>query len=211
MTQKKIAIYCRVSTKDQSCERQEKDLIAFSERLGYEIIGIYKENASGAKNGRAIRKQVIELAKQRYIDSILITELSRWGRSTIDLVTTLQLLQSYNVSLLALNGMQYDLCTAHGKMIASVFASIAEFERDLIQERIMSGIALAKSKGMILGRKIGFRPTSDKVKKLVLKARENGDTIRKIAKNLKISPGTVVGIIKRNNNEQTLDTLKSYT
>ena len=64
---------------------------------------------------------------------------------------------------------------------------------------------------VVESQKTGFRPTSDKVKKLVLKARENGDTIRKIAKNLKISPGTVVGIIKRNNNEQTLDTLKSYT
>ena len=82
----KVAIYCRVSTSDQSCERQEKDLLLFAERANYEVVGIFKETASGIKETRAIRKRVLELAQKRYISAILVTELSRWGRSTMDLV-----------------------------------------------------------------------------------------------------------------------------
>jgi DNA-binding CsgD family transcriptional regulator/PAS domain-containing protein len=74
------------------------------------------------------------LAQAREIDAILVTELSRWGRSTIDLVQTLQSLQAWDVSVLAVSGLQFDLSTPHGKMIASVMAALAEFERDLIRE-----------------------------------------------------------------------------
>jgi DNA invertase Pin-like site-specific DNA recombinase len=74
-----VAIYCRVSTDDQSCERQEGDL---AKRAGHRIVGVYKETASGAKNDRVERKKVMALARAREIDVILVTELSRWGRST---------------------------------------------------------------------------------------------------------------------------------
>ena len=73
----KVAIYCRVSTNDQSCERQEIDLVAFAKRASYEVVGLFKETASGIKNSRVIRNEVIELAKQRHITAILVTELSR--------------------------------------------------------------------------------------------------------------------------------------
>ena len=79
------------------------------------------------------------LAQAREIDAILVTELSRWGRS-------LQSLQAWDVSVLAVSGLQFDLSTSHGKMIASVMAALAEFERDLIRERIKSGIAAAKAR-----------------------------------------------------------------
>ena len=83
-----VAIYCRVSTDDQSCE-QERDLRAFARRAGHRIVGVFKETASGAKNDRVERKKVMALAQGREIDAILVTELSRWGRSTQDLVQTL--------------------------------------------------------------------------------------------------------------------------
>jgi putative DNA-invertase from lambdoid prophage Rac len=129
----RAALYCRVSTADQSCDRQERDLRAFAKRGGFEIVGVYKEKASGAKTDRIERKKVMALAQGREIDAILVTELSRWGRSTIDLVQTLQ---AWDVSVLAVSGLQFDLSTPHGKMIASVMAALAEFERDLIRERI---------------------------------------------------------------------------
>jgi len=88
------------------------------------------------------RKKVMALVQAREIDAILVTELSRWGRSTIDPVQTLQ---AWDVSVLAISGLQFDLSTAHGKMIASVMAALAEFERDLIRKRIKSGIAAAKA------------------------------------------------------------------
>src|SRR5262245_9452113 len=96
-----VAIYSRVSTDDQSCERQERDLRAFARRAGHKVVAVFKETASGAKNDRVERKRVMALAQAREIDAILVTELSRWGRSTQDLVQTLDDLHSWKVSVLA--------------------------------------------------------------------------------------------------------------
>ena len=93
----RVAIYCRVSTADQSCERQERDLTAFAARAGYEVVGIYKETGSGMKLDRTERKKVMALAQARAIDAVLVSELSRWGRSTLDLLHTLQGLEARRV------------------------------------------------------------------------------------------------------------------
>jgi DNA invertase Pin-like site-specific DNA recombinase len=93
----RVAIYCRVSTDDQSCARQDRDLGAFAERAGHKIVGVFKETASGARNDRDERKKVMALARNHEIEAILVTELSRWGRSTQDLVQTLDDLQSWQV------------------------------------------------------------------------------------------------------------------
>ncbi len=79
------ALYCRVSTADQTCARQERDLRAFAKKAGYKVAGVWKETASGAKNERTERKKVLALAQARNIDVILVTELTRWGRSMLDL------------------------------------------------------------------------------------------------------------------------------
>ena len=150
-----VAIYCRVSTDDQSCERQERDLRAFAKRAGHKIIAAFKETASGAKNDRAERKKVMALAQAREIDAILVTELSRWGRSTQDLVQTLDDLHSWKVSVLAQTGLSFDLSTASGKLMRTIMAGLAEFERDLIRERVKSGLAAAKARGVVLGRQEG--------------------------------------------------------
>lgn len=191
----RAALYCRVSTADQSCDRQERDLRAFAKRSGFEIVGVYKEKASGAKTDRIERKKVM-LAQAREIDAILVTELSRWGRSTIDLVQTLQSLQAWDVSVLAVSGLQFDLSTPHGKMIASVMAALAEFERDLIRERIKSGIAAAKARGKRLGRQPGQRPSDRKAKK-VLKLAEAGLSYRLIGRHVGLSKNTVGAILQR--------------
>jgi DNA invertase Pin-like site-specific DNA recombinase len=72
----KAAIYCRVSTADQSCERQERDLRAFAERAAYEVVGVFKETGSGAKLDRVERRKVMALAQARQVDAVLVTELS---------------------------------------------------------------------------------------------------------------------------------------
>src|SRR5262249_56852885 len=69
----------RVSTADQSCERQEQDLQTFAKRTGHKIMAVYKETASGADNARPERAKVLALARARQIDAILVTELSRWA------------------------------------------------------------------------------------------------------------------------------------
>ena len=154
----RAAIYCRVSTADQSCARQERDLTAFAARAGYEVVGVYKETGSGVRRDRLERKRVMALAQARAIDVVLVTELSRWGRGTLDLLHTLKELESRRVSVIALSGLQLDLATAHGRMRATILAGIAEFEHDLISERIKSGLAAAKARGRRLGRRPGQRP-----------------------------------------------------
>ena len=139
------ALYCRVSTADQSCARQERDLRAFAKKAGYKIVGVWKETASGAKNDRAKRKEILALAQAREIDVILVTELTRWGRSMLDLFHTLQDLQAWGVSVVAQTGLQFDLRSAQGKLMASMMAALAEFEKDLLRERVRSGIAAARN------------------------------------------------------------------
>jgi putative DNA-invertase from lambdoid prophage Rac len=164
----RVAIYARVSTKDQNCDRQIADLENYAQLAGYTAIATYKETASGAKNDRTERRMVINLARARKIDAVLVTELSRWGRSTIDLISTLQELATYNVSLIAQTGMTFDLATPHGKLIAQILASMAEFERSLICERVRSGLAHARAKGKVFGRRKGgkIQDSCDRINEL---------------------------------------------
>ncbi len=193
----RVALYCRVSTADQSCARQERDLAAFAERSGYAVVGTFKETGSGVKLDRAERRRVMALAQARQIDAVLVTELSRWGRSTTDLLATLQELEARRVSLIALNGMAFDLTTPHGRMIATVLAGIAAFERELTQERIRSGIAAAKARGKRLGRQPGDRPKSDRLAARVMALVANGRSYRLIGREVGLSKNTVVDIVKR--------------
>ena len=137
----RAAIYARVSTTDQSCERQIVELSAFADRSGFEVLGIFKETASGARNNRLARNRVLQLAQARRIDAVLVTELSRWGRSTQDLLDTLYKLAGWKVSVAAMNGMTFELNKPHGRMMATMLAGIAQFERDLLSECVKSGLA----------------------------------------------------------------------
>lgn len=193
----RVAIYCRVSTADQSCERQERDLLTLTMRAGYEVVGVYKETGSGAKLDRAERKKVMALAQARQIDAVLVTELSRWGRSTMDLLHTLRELEARRVSLIAMSGMAFDLGTATGRMLATVLAGIAEFERDLLCERVRSGLAAARARGRVLGRRPGQRPKSDRLAPKVLALVAAGRSYRLIGRELGLSKNTVAEIVKR--------------
>jgi putative DNA-invertase from lambdoid prophage Rac len=104
------------------------------------------------------------------VDVILVTELTRWGRSMLDLFHTLQDLQAWDVSLVAQTGLQFDLRSAQGKLIASLMAALAEFERDLLRERVRSGIAAARKRGVVFGRRPGQRVKADPFRANSLKA-----------------------------------------
>ena len=194
----KAALYCRVSTTDQTCTRQEADLRAFAERRGYTVVGIWKETASGTKDDRIARNAVLALAQSREVDVILVTELTRWGRSTLDLFHTLNDLQSWGVFLVAQTGLQFDLSTPQGKLIAAMMSALAEFERDLLRERVRSGIASAQARGVVFGRRQGQRFKADKLAPKVLKLVVAGQSYRQIGRQLDISKNTVLEIVKRN-------------
>jgi DNA invertase Pin-like site-specific DNA recombinase len=122
-------------------------LTAFAARAGYDVTGVFTETASGTATVRAARNQVMALAQARKVDVILVTELSRWGRSTQDLLDVLGKLAAWKVSVVAMSGMTFELETPHGRMMATLLAGIAQFERDLISERVKSGLAAARARG----------------------------------------------------------------
>jgi putative DNA-invertase from lambdoid prophage Rac len=193
----RVAIYCRVSTTDQSCERQERDLLTYARQAGYEVVGVWKETVSGVKVDPPERKKVMVVAQSRQVDGVLVTELTRWGRSMLDLIHTLQSLQGWRVSLIAQTGLQFDLATPQGRLVASLMASLAEFERDLLRERIRSGIAAAQARGVKSGRRFGQRVKADRMTPEVLQLVEKKHSYRAIAKQLHISKNTVGDIVKR--------------
>ena len=193
----RAVLYARVSTADQSCARQIEDLTRFAARAGYRIIATVLETASGARVDRAERRRVLALAQAREIDAILVTELSRWGRSTLDLLNTLRQLEGWKVSLIAVSGMTFDVTSPHGRMLATLLAGLAEFERDLIRERVKSGLASARARGKKLGRQPGQRPKSDRLGPQVVALVAAGRSYRWIARDLGISKNTVAAIIAR--------------
>jgi DNA invertase Pin-like site-specific DNA recombinase len=193
----RAALYARVSTSDQSCERQLADLTAFAARGGYEVVATFTETASGTLASRAARNRILDLGQARDIDAVLVTELSRWGRSTQDLLDTLHRLAGWKFSVVAMSGMTFELDTPHGRMMATLLAGIAQFERDLLSERVKSGLAAARARGKKLGRQPGQRPKSDKLADNVTKAVAAGRSYRRIARDLAISKNTVLEIMKR--------------
>lgn len=198
---RRVAIYARVSTSDQDTLRQQRDLEEYAEKAGYEVVEVFKETLSGirrAKGRQPIeRGKVMALAQSREIDAVLVTEMTRWGRSTQDLMDTLGQLASWDVSLIAQTGLTFDLSTPQGKLIANLMASLAEFEHDLLRERVKSGIAAAKARGQAFGRKPGYRPSDEHLPEVIRLSEEEGMSQRRIAQKLGLSKTTVNAILKR--------------
>jgi putative DNA-invertase from lambdoid prophage Rac len=188
----RVAIYARVSSADQSCQRQIEELQTYASRNNFEVVGTFKETSSGVKNDRAERKKILELARKREIDLVVVSELSRWGRSTPDLRGTVERLAECDVALRALNGPDLDISTAQGKLMLNLLASISEFERDLLRERIKSGVAHARSKGTKSGKTIG-RPAFDRPER-VKRLLSEGKSVRAIANLLGVSKTTIMKI-----------------
>ncbi len=146
----RVAIYARVSTRDQSTERQVRELRKHAKARGWEVACVVQEHVSGAADNRPKRDEVLAMARKREIDGILVLTLDRWGRSIKDLVLTMDELKSLGVAFVC-PGL-VDMTTPMGRMMAHLVGAMAEFEKELIRERVLSGLANARAKGRVGGR-----------------------------------------------------------
>jgi len=147
----RAGLYARVSTQDQqTLPLPTRAMRQYTVRRGWTIIMQVKEIGSGASE-RELRGKLREAARRREIDVVLVWRLDRWGRSSADLVATLQELERLEVGFVSLTEA-LDLTTPSGRALAGMLAVFAEFEREILRERIRAGLAHARQNGKRLGR-----------------------------------------------------------
>jgi DNA invertase Pin-like site-specific DNA recombinase len=140
-----------VSTADQhTIPEQVRQLEQLARRRGWTIVRTVREVASGATK-RAKRDALLDDARRREIDAILVWKLDRWGRSVADLVATMNELTALGVVFVSMTEA-LDLSTPSGRALAGMLAVFAEFERDLLRERVRVGLERARRDGTRLGR-----------------------------------------------------------
>jgi DNA invertase Pin-like site-specific DNA recombinase len=147
----RAGLYARVSTNDQhTIPLQIHALREYASRRGWNIALQVKEVGSGASQ-QQLREKLMDAARRREIDVVLVWRLDRWGRSVTDLLSTLQELDHLGVGFVSLNEA-LDLTTPTGRAMAALLAVFAAFEREILQERVRAGLAHARLNGKRLGR-----------------------------------------------------------
>ena len=182
----RAAIYARVSTHDQqTLPMQLSAMRQYVRKRGWATAFEVKEVGSGSAL-RQKREELLAAARRREVDVIVVWRLDRWGRSVVDLVTTLQELSSVKVGFVSLTEA-LDLTTPSGRALAGMLAVFAEFERDILRDRVKAGIAQARKEGRPHGRPQTVAKHTAEIKKLFKK----GVSKRQIASRLKISRTSV--------------------
>jgi DNA invertase Pin-like site-specific DNA recombinase len=147
----RVGLYARVSTNDQqTIPLQVRTMREYAARRGWTIALQVREVGSGAAQ-RELREQLLDAARRREIDVVLVWRMDRWGRSVADLLATLQELEHLGVGFVSLTEA-LDLTTPAGRAMAALLAVFANFERDILRERVCAGLAEARLKGKRLGR-----------------------------------------------------------
>ena len=147
----RAGLYARVSTSDQqSMAMQNRAMREYAARRGWTVAMQVREVNSGAAR-REAREKLLDAARRREIDLVLVWRLDRWGRSVTDLLATLQELEHFGVGFVSLSEA-LDLTTPAGRAMAGLLAIFAEFERDILRERTRAGLAHARANGKRLGR-----------------------------------------------------------
>jgi putative DNA-invertase from lambdoid prophage Rac len=161
----RAALYAGVSSHDQqTLPMQNRALREYAARRGWTTTMQVKEVGSGAAQ-RQMREKLMEAARRRDIDVVLVWRLDRWGRSVADLLATLQELEHLGVGFVSLTEA-LDLTTPGGRAMAALLAVFAEFEREVLRERVRAGLAHARQNGKRLGRPVTAALHADQVRKL---------------------------------------------
>jgi len=182
----RTAIYARVSTAEQTPENQLAVLRAFASARGWRVTEFVDHGVSGAKERRPALDALMAAARARKIDVVTCTKLDRLARSTHHLVTLVKELEALGVDLVVLD-QAIDTTTPSGRLLFHVLAAIAEFERDLIRDRVIAGIRRAKAQGRRLGRPRRYLVDAGRARDLL----RQGVSLRGVARELAVHPSAI--------------------
>jgi len=195
---RRVAFYLRVSTTGQTVENQRRELQELADRSGWQVVAVYQDDGISGTKGRERRPQfdaMLKAATRRQFDMIAAWSLDRLGRSLQDLVGFLSEIKGAGVDLF-LHKQALDTSTSSGRAMFGMVSVFAEFEADIIKERVNAGLARARAEGKRLGRPRVDAKTIEKVRAEL----SRGTGMLKTAKLLSVGVGTV----QRIRNEMSL-------
>ena len=182
----RIVIYARVSTKDQSCDLQLRDLRAYCAARGFSVPCEYVDiGESGAKDSRPQLNELMAAARKRQFDAVIVWRFDRFARSTKHLLLALEEFRSLGIMFISYQE-NIDTSSPLGQALFTIVSAVAQLERDLIRERVSAGIRNARACGKQLGR-----PRRVVNHNEVMRLRSEGASLRQIAAKLGIGYGTV--------------------
>lgn len=191
--QKRVAIYLRVSTGEQTTENQKRELEEVAARHGWRVVEFFEDAGISGAKGRDKRPGLDRLLKavaRRDVDMVAAWSVDRLGRSLIDLLDFLREIHAKGVDLF-LHQQGLDTSTPAGKAMFQMLGVFAEFERSMIRERVIAGLSRAKADGVQLGRRRIEDTDGGKVAEIIA-ARSAGKGIRRIAREFGVGVGTVL-------------------
>jgi DNA invertase Pin-like site-specific DNA recombinase len=192
---KRVAIYLRVSTTEQTTANQRRQLKAVAARHGWDAVATFEDAGISGAKGRDQRPGLDAMMKavaRREVDVVAAWSVDRLGRSLIDLLDFLRELHAKNVDLF-LHQRGLDSSTPSGRAMFQMMGVFAEFERAMIRERVLAGLARAREQGTQLGRR-RLEDTDAKEVAAIISARASGAGIRRIAQDLGVGVGTVLRV-----------------
>ena len=189
---KNVAIYARVSTDRQTTDSQLHELREFVRRAKWTVYREYIDKGFSGKNTqRPAFTEMLNDACHRQFDLLIVWKLDRLSRSLKDLITTLDELGHLGIDFISYDN-QLDTSSPSGKLVFNIIGAVAEFERDIIRERVRAGLANARRNG----KKLGRPRIPQSVRKKAIKLRERGLSNRAIGKGLRIAESTVRNCLK---------------
>ncbi len=185
------AVYARVSTSDQSTEPQLLDLRAYAKARGWKVYGEYcDEGISGTKDSRPALNRLMDDARKRRFDVVLVWRFDRFARSTKHLVLALEEFKNLGIDFVSYQE-NIDTSSPLGAAIFTIIGAVAQLERDIIAERVKAGLRRARANGAKIGR-----PAAKVDKEGLLELRQEGLSLRQVAERLGVSKSTVAREIK---------------
>ena len=161
------ACYERISTNNQTHDSQDKAVTDYCTRNGFENVGVFREVASGAKR-RPVLNQLLEMVRAGKVCRVITFKLDRLGRSLPDLLATIDILSKFNTEFISIqDGINTSNQSAFGRLQLGLLASIADFERSLIRERVMAGLRAARKNGRFGGRPSLAQATKDRMRHML--------------------------------------------